>query len=184
MTLFDKLKELYSQAAEQYECIMKKTQRIKKYPEYFPELTTFYRSCEKMMQNANHMAQTGLNQLFAITPPTEEKLLHHKKSVRFCVVFYELLYEKLAVGYDGYLCAPPHYEIHGTRANFPFMLTSYSDSYFNAKWTEAINNPGMVDEEIRRFRNRLYEGFKAYGEKNLAECKYKLDICSRLPYPL
>lgn len=184
MTVLEKIKKIYSDAREQYECILKKTQRIKGFTEHFSELTTFYRSCEKKMQDARNMVDKGLNQLFAVTPPTEQAILHHKKSVRFCVAFYELLYEKLAVGFDGFLCAPPHDEIFGICANFPFMLTSYSDSYFNSKWSEAIKNPETVDKEIKRFRDRLHAGFLAYGIDNARKCEERMKLLRALPYPI
>ena len=183
MSYVEELKLLYRQQAEQFKAIMQKIKSLPRYREFFAELSTFYYACEKRMTSATHMAEKGVAQTFAITPPTTEKFQRFKTMIRFSVVFHELWAERLAINYNSYLCAPPYDSTPGI--DFPFFVTGYGyNNDFKKKELEVINNPSMIDAEITRYRNRMRDGFKHYGEQNLRTCEARIQKFSALPFAL
>lgn len=182
MSALDTLKMIHRRQAELLNCIKNKGHNLETRAGYFTTLSLFCRSCQRKAEQAGMMAERGLDAVYAATPPSDATLSNFRNMLRFDAVFYELWYELLEVELGHWLCAPPHSP--NRLDKYPFGLDGFDDGYYKEKKNEAIANPRIVDREIKRFRDRLYAGFLAYGKENLKKCTERLNLYIRLPHPL
>ncbi len=182
MTNLDIIKREYVRYAEQFRYLADRIRGLRVYRD-FSELTSFCRMIERREQQFRHMAERGLDQIHAVTKPDEARVLRYKNMLKFLNAFYVLWCESYIIQYDGYLCVPPY--TPDPHENYPFGLHPVENEEFNKRMTEALENPMLISREIRRFRARLRDGFRTYGEENVKKCEERLEsFRARLPIGL
>ena len=176
MNKLDEIKQIYREYVKQFEYLTKSIYSLPACRQ-FTEVSSFYRRIEKKTDLLKNMAERGLDQIHAITPPTVERITRYKNMLKFLNAFYVLWCESFIIQYDGYLCVPPY--TADPHENYPFLLHSVEDDDFEKKAAEMINNPSGIDLEIKRFRDRLRAGFRTYGEENVKKCEDRLELFRR-----
>ena len=130
MNKLDEIKQIYREYVKQFEYL---TERIYSLPacRQFTEVSSFYRRIEKKTDLLKNMAERGLDQIHAITPPTVERVTRYKNMLKFLNAFYVLWCESFIIQYDGYLCVPPY--TADPHENYPFFLHSVEvvEDYFS-----------------------------------------------------
>ena len=173
----DMINQLHLRASKQLENILQNALSFDRRYGLLSSYSPFRSSLERKIDYTKKIANGLLEQVYAKTPATYQDFERYKNRVRFTVAYYQLWVELMYARHD-MLCAPKN------GLKYPFFLSSFDDKYFGEKEREAIDNPSIVDTEIKVFRDRLHEGFLTYGIDNARKCEERMKQIRALPYPI
>ena len=171
----DMIKQLYYRAEKQFSYMYGLLNRYeRKINGAYSEMSDVMHSLTAGIKKAREKVGGALEEIYTKVPPSYETFDYFRKQLRFSIAYHQLWTEYIFARND-MLCAPKN------GLKYPFYATP---GVYKEKEAEAIEHPEIVDREIKAFRDRLHEGFLAYGAENARKCEERMKEIRNLPYPI